>query len=150
MLAAIQTFLRGYSLLPADGEADEEHSLRSAVALLLLDVARADMEVTAEERQVARQLLERFFPVSRDQAQALVDAAQREAEQATSLYPFTSLINRECDMDERARIVGMLWKVSCADGKIDAHEEHIVRKVADLLYVPHTRFIQAKLAHSAD
>jgi len=113
-------------------------------------VARADMEVTAEERQVARQLLERFFPVSRDQAQALVDAAQREAEQATSLYPFTSLINRECDMDERARIVGMLWKVSCADGKIDAHEEHIVRKVADLLYVPHTRFIQAKLARSAD
>jgi len=53
-------------------------------------------------------------------------------------------------MDERARIVGMLWKVSCADGKIDAHEEHIVRKVADLLYVPHTRFIQAKLANSAD
>ena len=118
--------------------------------MLLLDVARADMEVSAEERQVARQLLERFFPLSPDQAQALVDAAQREAEQATSLYPFTRLINRECDLDERTRIVGMLWKVSCADGKIDAHEEHLVRKVADLLYVPHTRFIQAKLMHSAE
>jgi len=150
MLAAIQTFLRGYSLLPADDESAGEHSLRLAVALLLLDVARADMEVTAEERQVARQLLERFFPVSPDQAQALVDTAQREAEQATSLYPFTSLINRECDLEERASIVGMLWNVSCADGKIDAHEEHLVRKMADLLYVPHTRFIQAKLAQTAD
>jgi len=150
MLAAIQTFLRGYSLFPADDEPDGEHSLRLAVALLLLDVARADMEVSAEERQVARQLLERFFPVSPDQAQALVDAAQREAEQATSLYPFTSLINRECDMEERVRIVGMLWKVSSADGKIDAHEEHLVRKVADLLYVPHARFIQAKLVHTTE
>jgi uncharacterized tellurite resistance protein B-like protein len=43
----------------------------------------------------------------------------------------------------------MLWKVSCADGKIDAHEEHLVRKVADLLYVPHARFIQAKHVHAA-
>jgi len=150
MLAAIQTFLRGCSLLPADDEPAGEHDLRLAVALLLLDVARADMEVTAEERQVARQLLERFFPVSPDQARALVDTAQRKAEQATSLYPFTSLINRECDLEERASIVGMLWKVSCADGKIDAHEEHLVRKVADLLYVPHTRFIQAKLAQTAE
>jgi uncharacterized tellurite resistance protein B-like protein len=150
MLAAIRTFLREYPLSPADDGPVEEHSLRMAVALLLLDVARADLEVTTEERQVARQLLERFFPVSPDQAQALVDAAQREAEQATSLYPFTSLINRECNLEERIRIVGMLWKVSSADGKIDAHEEHLVRKVADLLYVPHARFIQAKLVHTAE
>lgn len=150
MLAAIRTFLRGYVLPLADDEPGGESSLQMAVGLLLLDVARADMEVSTEERRVARQLLERFFPVSPDQAQALVDAAQREAEQATSLYPFTSLINRECDLEERTRIVGMLWKVSCADGRIDAHEEHLVRKVADLLYVPHARFIQTKLVHAAE
>jgi len=145
MLAVIRTFLRRYTIAPLDEEPDGKHGLRMAVALLLLDVARADTEITAEERQVARQLLERFFPVSSDQAQALVDAAQHAAEHATSLYPFTSLIKRECDLDERTRIVEMLWKVSSADGRIDAHEEHLVRKVADLLYVPHARFIQAKL-----
>jgi uncharacterized tellurite resistance protein B-like protein len=150
MLAVIRTFLRENLFNQADEEPAGEHSLRMAVALLLLDVARADMEISEEERQVARQLLERFFPMSPDEAQALVAAAQRESEQATSLYPFTSLLNRECDMDERARIVEMLWKVSSADGKIDAHEEHLVRKVADLLYVPHARFIQAKLLHTTE
>jgi uncharacterized tellurite resistance protein B-like protein len=150
MLAAIRTFLRKYSVIPVDDTPDREQSLRLAVAMLLLDVARADTEITAEERRVARQLLERFFPVSPDQSQALVAAAQLEAEHATSLYPFTSLIKRECDMDERARIVGMLWKVSRADGHIDAHEEHLVRKVADLLYVPHARFIQAKLVNAVE
>lgn len=150
MIAAIRTFLRGFPLPPPDQDPDGEYSLRLAVALLLLDVARADMEISAEERQVARQLLERFFPVSPDQAQALVDAAQQQAEHATSLYPFTSLINRECDLEERTRVVGMLWKVSCADGRLDAHEEHLVRKIADLLYVPHSRFIQEKLVHAAE
>jgi len=148
MLAAIRTFLRRYSIAPPDDEPDGEHDLRLAVALLLLEVARADTEITAEERQVAWQLLERFFPVSSDQAQALVDTAQHTARHATSLYPFTSLIKHECDLDERTRIVEMLWKVSSADGRIDAHEEHLVRKVADLLYVPHARFIQAKLVHT--
>ena len=150
MLAAIRTFLREYTLPRADDNSDDEHSLRLAVALLLMEVARADLEISEEERRIARQLLEQLFPVSTGQAQSLVDAAQREAERATSLYPFTSLVNRECDLDERSRIVGMLWNVSCANGKIDAHEEHLIRKVADLLYVPHSRFIQAKHAHTAE
>jgi uncharacterized tellurite resistance protein B-like protein len=150
MLAVIRTFLHRYPIYQSDDAPDGEHGLRLAVALLLLDVARADTEITAQERQVARQLLERFFPLSSEQARALVDAAQHEAEHATSLYPFTSLIKRECDLDERTRIVGMLWKVSSADGRIDAHEEHLVRKVADLLYVPHARFIQAKLVHAVE
>lgn len=150
MLTVIRTFLDKYSATPVGDAPDGEQGLRLAVALLLLDVARADMEVTEEERLVARRLLERFFPVSPEEAEALLAAAQREAEHSTSLYPFTSLIKRECDLDERARIVGMLWKVSSADGRIDAHEEHLVRKVADLLYVPHARFIQAKLVNAAE
>jgi len=150
MLAAIRSFLHRYSIAPVDDTPDGEQSLRMAVALLLLDVARADTEITAEEKRVARRLLEGFFPVSPDQAQALVAAAQHEAEHATSLYPFTNLIKRECDLDERTRIVGMLWKVSSADGHIDAHEEHLVRKVADLLYVPHARFIRARLVNAVE
>ena len=150
MLAVIRTLLRKYSVDPVDDAPDGEQSLRLAVAMLLLDVARADTEITAEERRVARQVLERFFPMPSDQAQALVVAAQHEAEHATSLYPFTRLINRECDLEERAQIVGMLWRVSSADGRIDAHEEHLVRKVADLLYVPHARLIQAKLVNAME
>jgi uncharacterized tellurite resistance protein B-like protein len=150
MLAAIRSLLRKYSVAPVDDTLDGEQGLRMAVAMLLLDVARADTEITAEERRVARQMLERFFPVSPDQAQALLAVAQHEAEHATSLYPFTSLIKREFDLDERTRIVGMLWKVSSADGHIDAHEEHLVRKVAELLYVPHARFIQAKLVNAVE
>ena len=39
----------------------------------------------------------------------------------------------------------MLWLVAFADGKKDAHEEHMVRKIAGLLHVAHPDFIDAKL-----
>jgi len=147
MLSGIRALLRGNQFLSQTGQCDTDQDLRNAVALLLLEVARADTQVTSDECRVARQLLERFFPLSTDQAEALVATAQHRAEHETSLFPFTSLIKRECDLEERSRIVEMLWEVSCADGSVDSHEEHLVRKVAELLYVPHSRYIRAKLRH---
>ena len=38
----------------------------------------------------------------------------------------------------------LLWHVALADGEIDKYEDHLVRKVADLIYVPHLSFIRAK------
>ena len=90
-----------------------------------------------------------YYSVSPEQARELAAAAESHADDATSLFPFTRLITSECSMEDRIRIVRMLWEVSCADGHIDAHEEHLVRKVADLLYVPHSEFIRAKLQESS-
>ena len=39
----------------------------------------------------------------------------------------------------------MLWRVTCADGHVDKYEEYLVRKIADLLYVPHREYIRMKL-----
>ena len=34
-----------------------------------------------------------------------------------------------------------IWKIAFIDGVVDMHEEYLVRKIADLLHVPHTAFI---------
>lgn len=117
--------------------------------MLLLDVARADSKISGQERRVAQRLLERFFGLSPEQAADLAAVAQQHAEHETSLFPFTRRIRQECGLEERSRIVDMLWELSCADGVVDPHEEHLVRKVAGLLYVPHSRYIKAKLRHIA-
>jgi uncharacterized tellurite resistance protein B-like protein len=38
-----------------------------------------------------------------------------------------------------------MWQVAYADADLSAHEQHVVRKIADLLYVPHAAYIAAKL-----
>jgi len=145
MITTIQALLRKHRRTPAAVAANSEQALRMATATLLLEVARADDDIKDEEREVIRSIIEDSYAVSPQQAMELAAAAERQADSVTSLYPFTRLITSECSMEDRIRIVRMLWEVTHADGHIDEHEEYLVRKVADLLYVPHSQFIRTKL-----
>ena len=149
MITTIQTLLKRYKQAPAAVQRDSGQALRMATAALLMEVARADHDIKDEEREAVRRIIENHYSVSPEQARELAAVAESHADDATSLFPFTRLITSECSMEDRIRIVRMLWEVSCADGHIDAHEEHLVRKVADLLYVPHSEFIRAKLQESS-
>lgn len=145
MITTIQVLLKKHIRSSLQVEEDSEQALRLATAVLLMEVARADDEVTETERIAARHLISDCYSLSPGQARELVDVAEQQAAEATSLYPFTRLLVSECGLEERTELVRMLWEISHADGHIDQHEEYLVRKVAELLYVPHSRFIQAKL-----
>ena len=145
MITTIQVLLKKCSQSAVTQQEDGEQALRLATAALLIEVARADDRITEEERDVARRVVENGYSLSPEQARELVDTAERQAADVTSLYPFTRLITTECSLEDRTEIVRMLWEVTHADGRIDADEEHLVRKVAKLLYVPHSRFIQTRL-----
>ena len=146
MLETIQAFLEKH--LGDAGHAvkgNDERALQLAAATLLMEVARADSQISAAERQVVRRVIEDHFSLSPEITNEIAEAAEHEAEHATSLHPMTRLINDECSSADRAQVIKMLWAVTYADGQIDPHEEHLVRKLADLLHVPHREFIRAKL-----
>jgi len=151
MLETIKTFLDKH--LGDAGHAvqeNDEHALQLATAALLMEVARADSQVSEAERLAVRRVVEKHFSLAPGVTHEIALAAEQEAEQATSLYPMTRLINDECSAADKVQLIRMLWTVTCADGQVDAHEEHLVRKVADLLYVPHREFIRAKLQAVGD
>ena len=125
---------------------DDDQELQLATATLLMEAARADNRITEEERQNIRRQIEKHYALSPELTLEIAASAERKAQHATSLYPFTRLINRACSPEEKVRIIGMLWRVACSDGHVDKYEEYLVRKIADLLYVPHREFIRMKLA----
>jgi uncharacterized tellurite resistance protein B-like protein len=92
-----------------------------------------------------RAALQGAFGLARDEAEEIVRVAEEASRGAASLYEFTSLVDRELGFDEKKRLVELLWLVAFADAAKDAHEEHIVRRVAGLLHVPHPDFIDAKI-----
>ena len=144
MLTTIHTFLKKH-LGSVDDTRDDKRALQLATAALLMEVARADTRVTEEERQTIRRVIEAHFTLSPEDTRSLTVSAERKAEDATSLYPFTRLINAECSLQDRVEIIRMLWEVTMSDGHKGDHEEHLVRKVARLLHVPHREFIRTKL-----
>ncbi len=64
---------------------------------------------------------------------------------AVGYYPFTSLINRHFSAEDKERIVELLWQVAYVDATLSAHEQHVIRKVADLLHLSHASYVGAKL-----
>jgi uncharacterized tellurite resistance protein B-like protein len=148
VITTIQTLLKKYTRRPQEELLDREQALRIAAVALLVEVARADSRVDEEERRVILGIIERCYSFSGEQAREMVDAAENHADDLTSLYPLTRLLVSECSLEERIEIVRLLWEVSFADGHVDKHEEHLVRKVADLLYVPHNQFIRTRLQES--
>ncbi len=145
MFASIRDFFNEL-IVPAEASAaDAEHALQLATAALLVETMRMDNRYADEERAAVAQSLAAQFGLGGAEIDSLVALAESQARQATDYYQFTSLINRGFDATQKVRIIENMWRVALADGHLDAHEQHLLSKIADLLYVPHSQYIAAKL-----
>jgi uncharacterized tellurite resistance protein B-like protein len=129
----------------ADSEQAAAGSLSLAVAALLVEVLRADYEVTDSERQHVARSIGALLHLGAAESAALLELAEREIDQAHDLFQFTSMINRSFSAAEKQRLVEHLWRVARSDETIHKYEEHLIRRIADLLHVSHSAFIAAKL-----
>lgn len=123
---------------------NETLALRRACCGLLIEVARLDSGHFDRKRETVAQALADTFAMRPDETAALIAAVGGKANRYTSYYDPVALINKLWLPPQKARLVEQLWRVALADGKLDMYEEHLVRKLADLLYVAHADFILAK------
>ena len=112
--------------------------------MLLHEARRADYEHKAGESDVAESALRELFGVSAEEAAELLKEGRAKAEQLTSFYAPVTVIKRDFSMEERIRLVEHLWRISFADGQLNLYEDHYVRKIAHLLYVPNTDSMLAR------
>lgn len=125
-------------------EDSREHGLQLATALLLIEVARADYSEDLIESEAVGALLREYFDLTEDEVGLLVDEAKAQADHSASLQSFTRRLHEELEVEEKHRIVEMLWRVALADEHLDKHEDHLVRKVAGLLYISHSDLIRIR------
>ncbi len=127
-----------------DDPAAREHALRVATALLLIEVARADFAGDFAEDTAILESLKQFFALNDADAALLHEEARNAADQAVELQQFTRRLHEQLSVAEKLRVVEMLWQVALADRRLDKHEDHLVRRIADLLYVPHSDLIRIR------
>lgn len=147
MLEAIKRFVQEHLVAPtrhADANS-AEHAVRLATAALLIEVMHVDSAVTPSERSRVIELIKSRFQLSAEETAELMHLSEAEAKDATDYFQFTSIINRSFSAEQKIDVIEHLWQVAYADRDLDKHEEHAIRKIAELLYVPHSAFIAAKL-----
>ncbi len=123
------------------GEPSREHGLQLSTALLLVEVARADYSEDLIENEAVGALLREHFDLTEREVTLLVEEAKAQADDSASLQAFTRRLHEELTLEEKHRIVAL-----SADEHLDKHEDHLVRKVAGLLYISHADLIRIRNA----
>lgn len=125
-----------------------EMAIDLATAVLLVEVSRADFEQSETELNAIRQLLLSHLSLCEEEVDTLLQHAHEEADQLVSLQHITRLMNEQLDQRGKVRVIELMWKVVYADGEKHHYEEHLLRQIAELLYISHADFIQAR--HQAE
>ncbi len=127
-------------------EAPKPPSEALSTALLLLELARADFEFDDVELSRVRELLQARFGLDGAALDALLAQARDKARVTVSLHEFTGSLHNTLDADGKRELITMLWQVAWADGRVDKYEEHLLRRLVDLLHIPMADYIRAREA----
>jgi len=129
-------------------ETPEEKSLSSiskACSSLLIEVALSDKDFDEEEITSMKEILKTTHGISEETIKELVSNAKQTVDESTSLYNYTREVNDNFSYDDKLLLLQSLWDIAYADGNVDKYEEHLIRKISDLIYISHSDFIQVKL-----
>lgn len=138
--------IREFFAVRISSEERAEPSLELATAALLIEVSRSDFDVSEEERKAIEDRVRESFGLTEEETREIVALAEEEIARAVSIYEFTRLVDKSFTPEQKRHIVGLLWEVAFSDDRIEGREEHLIRKVATLLHVPHEVFIAEKIA----
>ena len=144
MLSKLQQFFNQYLSEESKQIIPLERRLQMATAALMVEMLHVDEHVSAEEDETLRDILKQRFKLDSSEIESLIDLAHNEKHEATDYYAFTSLINTHYTQQQKIKLVEDLWQLAYADDRLDKYEEHLLRRLADLLHVPHRDFIRTK------
>lgn len=144
MLRRLQRLLETRLADVAPASPADDDLLQLVTAALLIETSRADYADDPRECAAIEQLIARHFDLAPEATDDLLAQADSRVDDAVSLHEFTHLLNDRLDEKQKLAVLEMMWRVAHADGHIDKHEEHLLRRVADLLHLRHQDFVRLR------
>jgi len=129
----------------ASTDQDKEHEVILAVCALFVEMGRIDETFTKAEMDRVFSILEEKYGLSKEQADALMNEADRELEESVDLWQFARVINENYSVEEKVALIERLWQIVYVDGKMDQHEHYLMNKMSNLLRLSHKQLIDAKI-----
>ena len=112
---------------------------------MLVEIAFADKDFDETEKTSLKQSLIETYAVDESDIEEIIKDAEETVSESTSLYGYTRVVNDEFEYEDKLSLLKNLWKVAYADGNLDKYEEHLIRKISDLIHISHTDYINIKL-----
>lgn len=150
MIDKIKDLISNFSKKEESNQELSSSLLDNACAALLVEIAFADKNFDDTEKDSLRETLIQTYGLNEKEIEEIIEDADRSVEESTSLYGYTRIVNDEFDYEDKLDLIRNLWKVAYADGNLDKYEEHLLRKISDLIHVSHSDYINIKLEMRSD
>ena len=145
----IDLFKRFFSTSAEDGRSpagqDNERDVIVAIGALFLEMGRIDETFTEQETAKVISILTNKYGLSGEDADALLDEADRELKESVDLWQFARVINDRYSIAKKEKLIERLWQIVYVDGKMDKYEHYLMNKLSKLLGLSHKQLIDAKL-----
>lgn len=147
MFKKIKSYIKQFSSKSSEENPTKEDdtAIMNACASLLIEAAFADKIFSKTEVDSLKFTLVNRFDFNENDVNQLIEEAENIVEESTSLYEHTKLINDKSSYEDKLRLINSLWKIAYADNEIDKYEDHLIRKISNLLHVSHKDFISEKI-----
>ncbi|HGY56124.1 MAG TPA: TerB family tellurite resistance protein [Caldithrix abyssi] len=147
MFSKIERFLKEKVHMAAqeNNPAGEERGLMVATAVLFLEMAHSDFDMSPQEIKQIQTTLSEFFSLDASEIDQLLSLAEENRRQRNDIWLFTNLLKENLNHRQKQRILEQLWELIYADQKVDMYEDALIRKITNLLGLEHAEMIAAKL-----
>lgn len=114
-----------------------DDTLISYLVSLFVEVSRVDYKIDEKEINFIIEILAKEFNFNLDLIKEKLNIV-RTSERLIGYHPITKYINENFDINFKKKVVLGLWKIAFINNDLDKYEDHLVRKVSDLLYINHS------------
>ncbi|MGO3295441.1 MAG: TerB family tellurite resistance protein [Marinobacter sp.] len=140
----IESLKKLFSAPETEHHKPNERDIAIAATALMVQLSQVDNDEDERELQAIIDCAVKVHQLTREEAKEILDQALAQAQDATSLYEFTGQINEVLDQDGKQALLESIWRVALSDDRIDKYEEHLIRRIADLMHLNHREFILAR------
>lgn len=113
-----------------------DDTLISYLVSLFVEVSRVDYKIDDKEINFIIEILAKEFNFNLDLIKEKLNIV-RTSERLIGYHPITKYLNEKFDINFKKKVVLGLWKIAFINNDLDKYEDHLVRKVSDLLYINH-------------
>ncbi len=117
-----------------------------AATAMLISVAKADKKFKESELKSIADIISDFFQINSEvEIDELINIANQKLNNATDIFEFGKILNEEWSYQDKIDFVCCMFEISLSDGDLYYLEEHMIKKISNILNVNHNDLIKSKI-----
>lgn len=113
-------------------------------AVLAYEIARSDGDISNDELSVLMEEIEKIAKKVGKDKYEILKIVEMYSKDSVSFHEFVEDINNNYQKDQKLSLLGFMWKIAYADGRLDVDEERLVRRVAELIKIKDVEVLKLK------